>query len=60
MILWLDFETRSRCDLKAKGVYNYAMDASTDVLCMSYAFDDEDVVTWRPGEPFPEIGRAHV
>ena len=53
MILWLDFETRSRCDLKAKGVYNYAMDASTDVLCMSYAFDDEDVVTWRPGEPFP-------
>ena len=53
VILWLDFETRSRCDLKAKGVYNYAMDASTDVLCMSYAFGDEDVVTWRPGEPFP-------
>ena len=48
MILWVDFESRSRCDLRAKGVYNYAQDASTDVLCMSYAFDDEDVQTWTP------------
>jgi DNA polymerase len=54
MILWIDFETRSRCDLKAKGVYNYAQDASTDVLCMSYAFDDEEVQTWLPGQPFPQ------
>jgi DNA polymerase len=53
-MLWIDFETRSRCDLKAKGVYNYAQDASTDVLCMSYAFDDEEVQTWLPGEPFPQ------
>jgi len=52
-MLWLDFETRSECDLRAKGVYNYAQDASTDVLCMSYAFDDEDVVTWLPSQPFP-------
>jgi DNA polymerase len=47
-MLWLDFETRSRCDLKAAGVYNYAQDASTEVLCMSYAFDDDDVKTWLP------------
>ena len=53
-MLWIDFETRSRCDLKAKGVYNYAQDASTDVLCMSYAFDDGEVVTWLPGQPFPQ------
>jgi DNA polymerase len=53
-MLFLDFETRSRCDLKAKGVYNYAQDASTDVLCMSYAFDDDEVVTWLPGQPFPQ------
>jgi DNA polymerase len=50
-ILWLDFETRSRCDLFGRGVYNYAQDISTDVLCMSYAFDDGDVLTWRPAEP---------
>jgi len=58
--LWLDFETRSRCDLKAKGVYNYAQDASTEVLCMSYAFDDDEVVTWLPGQPFPTVVREHT
>ena len=54
MILWVDFETRSRCDLLSHGGYNYAQDASTDVLCMSYAFDDGDVTTWVPGQPFPD------
>ena len=54
MILWVDFETRSRCDLLSHGGYNYAQDASTDVLCMSYAFDDGDVSTWIPGQPFPD------
>ena len=58
-ILWLDFETRSRCDLSAKGVYNYAQDASTDVLCMSYAFDDDEVVTWTPDQHFPDAVRHH-
>lgn len=59
-MLWLDFETRSRCDLTTAGVYNYAQDASTDVLCMSYAFDDDEVVTWRPDQPFPESVRNHT
>jgi DNA polymerase len=59
-MLYCDFETRSMCDLRAKGVYNYAQDASTDVLCMSYAFDDEDVVTWIPSEPFPERVRNYT
>ena len=58
-ILWLDFETRSRCDLTTRGVYNYAQDATTEVLCMSYAFDDEDVVTWTLGQPFPERVRQY-
>jgi DNA polymerase len=59
MILWIDFETRSRVDLGAKGVYNYAQDMSTEVLCMSYAFDDGEVVTWTPDQPFPEAVRRH-
>jgi DNA polymerase bacteriophage-type len=54
VVLWVDFETRSRCDLLSHGGYNYAQDASTDVLCMSYAFDDGDVTTWIPGQPFPD------
>ena len=53
MTLWLDFETRSRCDLKKHGVYTYAQSLSTEVLCMSYAFDDEDVKTWTPNLTFP-------
>ena len=52
--LWLDFETRSRCDLPAAGAYNYAKHPSTEVLCMSYAFDDGEVETWLPKYPFPE------
>jgi DNA polymerase len=59
-MLYLDFETKSNCDLRSKGVYNYVQDASTEVLCMSYAFDDEDVVTWTPGQPFPERVRNYT
>jgi DNA polymerase len=59
-ILWLDFETRSRCDLKVRGVYNYMQDPSTEVLCMSYAFDDEDVQTWTPEQPFPQKVSAAI
>ena len=59
-VLWVDFESRSRVDLGAKGVYNYAQDMSTEVLCMSCAFDDDEVVTWRPSEPFPEAVRQHT
>ena len=59
--LWIDFESRSRCDLRSKGVYNYAQDASTEVLCMSYAFDDEDVVTWTPADQlFPARVRNYT
>ena len=61
-MIWVDFETRSECDLKTEGVYNYARHPSTHVLCMSYAFDDEPVQTWRPGDPMPQFDgqiRAH-
>ena len=46
MILWLDYETRSRCDLRSRGAYNYAQDSSTEIICMAYAFDDEEVALW--------------
>jgi DNA polymerase len=59
-MLWIDFETRSACDLPKHGVYNYAQDASTEVLCMSYAFGDDDVATWLPSQPFPEAVRNHT
>jgi DNA polymerase len=70
-VLYVDFETRSRVDLGAKGVYNYAQDMSTEVLCMSYAFDDGEVQTWVPkytsdgvmwlnDSPFPEAVANHT
>ena len=57
-MLFIDFETKSACDLKKHGVYNYAQDRSTEVLCMSYAFDD-DVLTWTPDQPFPDAVRNY-
>jgi DNA polymerase len=59
-MLWIDFETRSECDLRAHGVYNYAQDPTTDVLCMSYAFGDDEVQTWLPDQPFPEDVRQYT
>ena len=59
-ILYCDFETRSRCDLPSRGVYNYAQDISTEVLCMSYSFDDDAVTTWVPGQPFPQRVAEHT
>jgi len=52
-MIWLDFETRSECDLKVQGVYNYARHPTTEVLCMSWAYHNEPVETWRPGEAPP-------
>ena len=58
-MIWIDFETRSDCDLPARGVYNYAQDFSTQVLCMAWALDDGDVSVWTPDQPFPhEVGAA--
>ena len=59
MILWLDFESRSRCDLRTKGAYNYAQDPSTQIICMAYAFDDEDVALWEPDQKFPKRVAQH-
>lgn len=57
--LWLDTETKSRVDLPSRGSYVYAQDASTEILCMAYAFDDEEVQVWVPDQPFPTKVSAH-
>ena len=41
--LHLDFETRSACDLKKTGHYVYAEHPTTEIILISWAFDDEDV-----------------
>lgn len=59
-ILWLDYESRSRCDLRTKGAYNYAQDPSTKVICMAYAFDNEEAQLWTPELPFPQEIVDHI
>lgn len=51
--LSVDFETRSAVDLARTGVYPYAIDKMTDVLCMAYAFVEGDVQLWAPGDAVP-------
>jgi DNA polymerase len=61
-MIWIDFETKSACDLKTAGVYNYAQHGTTEVLCMAYAVDDGEVQLWTEG-PLPDFAghqiRAH-
>lgn len=48
----LDFETRSRVDLKKAGATRYAQDASTDIWCAAFYVPDlDDILVWRPGMP---------
>ncbi len=50
----IDIETRSRCDLKARGAYNYAMDISTTILFISWATGNEEPHLWDWRDPFPD------
>lgn len=51
----IDFETKSVANLKQTGVYRYAEDASTRVLCMAWAVGPDKPRVWKPGEPFPAV-----
>lgn len=59
-ILHLDWETRSACDLKSAGLYVYAQDPTTDLWLASFAFDDEPVENWFPGEAVPKRIVEHI
>ena len=56
----LDMETYSACDLKGRGLHNYATDASTGIHCFSWGTDPFEIETWSEGEPFPEELREYV
>ena len=51
----LDFETRSRVDLKACGADIYASDPSTDIICCSFINKNTGFKwLWFKGEPMPD------
>jgi DNA polymerase len=55
----VDFESRSRADLKAKGGRLYWEDPSSEVICsVLYHVETGEVTTWAPGEPAPNLALA--
>lgn len=51
-MIFLDFETRCRLNLKDVGAFKYALEA--EPLCLAYAKDDGPVELWIPEyDPFP-------
>lgn len=59
-MIHLDFETRSLVDLKLCGVDVYSEHPSTEILCMGYAFKDEDVKIWKPGDQVPSFKNQKI
>ena len=59
MRIVIDFETRSRLDLRKVGATRYAADSSTDCWCAAYAINDAPVRLWvgshptQPADPMP-------
>jgi len=43
----LDFETRSKADLKTVGANLYSKHSSTEALCLSFQIDDGPLLTWH-------------
>ena len=58
--LSIDFETGSEVDLRKAGVHAYARHPSTRVLCLSFKFQGEPTLNWRPGQAFPQRVIDHV
>ena len=49
----IDFESRSKIDLKTVGVYKYTLHPSTLPLCMAYKVGSAKTKIWLPGDSFP-------
>jgi DNA polymerase len=53
-VLHFDIETRSAANLNKVGARRYAVDPTTEVLCVAYAVDAEEPAIWTPGQPVPQ------
>jgi DNA polymerase len=52
----IDFETRSRCDLRKTGSWVYATDPSTEILCLGFSNEDGTVKgVWDGLDPGAKI-----
>jgi DNA polymerase len=51
-VFW-DLETRSAVSLRDCGAYMYAIDPTTQVLCLVFVVDDAEPQLWLPTDPAP-------
>ncbi len=59
-MITMDFETRSACDIRKAGSYQYSMHPTTSIMCLAWAYDDDEPLLWHPAYPkagLPERGR---
>lgn len=56
----VDFETRSRLDVREVGAWRYAEDPSTEILCLSYKLGNKPTKVWTPALPFPQEILDHI
>ncbi len=56
----IDFETYSACDIRC-GPFRYAMDSSTEVLCIAFSFDNgKNIKLWHPDLKPPQEFIDHI
>jgi DNA polymerase len=60
MIYSIDFETRSFIDLKDRGLDVYANDPSTEVICIAYGTEPENVLVNEPNSDTLKYLLKHV
>lgn len=53
-VVTIDFETRSRRELRKAGAYAYARDPSTEVICLAYKIGARDPRLWAPDDDPPD------
>jgi DNA polymerase len=53
-VFW-DLETRSAVNLRDSGAHVYAIDASTQLLCLVFAINDEEPQLWLPTDLAPAV-----
>ena len=46
-ISWIDFEVKSKVDLKADGTLRYVAEAATSAIILAYAIGDAPALTWH-------------
>jgi DNA polymerase len=49
-VLSIDFETRSRVDLKVHGLDVYSSSSTTEIICLAAGFTADDVQVWTPDQ----------